>query len=90
MYGGIAQGYLNEDQENSFDYYSASDTDYVRFTVPDDVSFWVKVYNDDGSLLGDFDLSDGNSIGLVATGTFRFTIYSVSGEGEWRANRDKE
>jgi hypothetical protein len=59
----------------------------VPFTYPKgSVSFWVKVVGQDGStVLGDFDLNNGEIIQLSGGGTFYVTIYSKTGAGNWSA-----
>jgi hypothetical protein len=59
----------------------------VPFTYPKgSVSFWVKVVGQDGStVLGDFDLNNGEIIQLSGGGTFYVTIYSKMGAGNWSA-----
>jgi hypothetical protein len=60
----------------------------VPFTYPvGSVDFWVKVVGQDGStVLGDFDLDNGEIIQLSGGGTFYVTIYSKSGAGNWSAS----
>jgi hypothetical protein len=57
----------------------------VPFTYPTgSVDFWVKVVGQDGStVLGDFDLDNGEIIQLSGGGTFYLTIYSRTGAGNW-------
>ena len=43
----------------SFDINTTKDYLEVTFTWPGNASFWVKVHGQDGSLLGDFDLANG-------------------------------
>ncbi len=59
----------------------------VPFTYPaGSVDFWVKVVGQDGyTVLGDFDLDNGEIIQLSGGGTFYVTIYSNSGAGNWSA-----
>ncbi len=59
----------------------------VPFTYPKgSVKFWVKVVGQDGStVLGDFDLDNGEIIQLSGGGTFYVTIYSKMGAGNWSA-----
>ncbi len=59
----------------------------VPFTYPKgSVDFWVKVVGQDGStVLGDFDLDNGEIIQLSGGGTFYVTIYSKMGAGNWSA-----
>ena len=50
------------------------------------VDFWVKVVGEDGySVLGDFDLDNGETIQLLGGGTFYLTVYSRMGAGYWSA-----
>jgi hypothetical protein len=59
----------------------------VTFTYPvGSVDFWVKVVGQDGyTVLGDFDLDNGEIIQLINGGIFYLTIYSRMGEGYWSA-----
>ena len=59
----------------------------VTFTYPvGSVDFWVKVVGQDGyTILGDFDLDNGEIIQLINGGIFYLTIYSRMGEGYWSA-----
>ncbi len=60
----------------------------VPFVYPKgSVKFWVKVVGQDGStVLGDFDLDNGEIIQLSGGGTFYVTIYSKMGAGNWSAS----
>jgi len=60
----------------------------VPFTYPKgSVKFWVKVIGQDGtSVLGDFDLDNGEIIQLSGGGTFYLTVYSKMGAGNWSAS----
>jgi hypothetical protein len=62
----------------------------VPFTYPaGSADFWVKVVGEDGrTVLGDFDLDNGEIINLSGGGTFYLTIYSKSGSGKWSATYD--
>ncbi len=68
---------------------NAGDVTYleVPFTYPvGSVDFWVKVVGQDGyTVLGDFDLDNGDIIQLSGGGTFYVTIYSKMGAGNWSA-----
>jgi len=68
---------------------NAGDITYleVPFTYPvGSVDFWVKVVGQDGyTVLGDFDLDNGEIIQLSGGGTFYVTIYSKMGAGNWSA-----
>ncbi len=59
----------------------------VPFTYPaGSVDFWVKVVGQDGyTVLGDFDLDNGEIIQLSGGGTFYVTVYSKMGAGNWSA-----
>jgi hypothetical protein len=59
----------------------------VTFNYPKGSAyFMVEVVGQDGStVLGNFDLDDGNVIQLTGGGTFYLTIYSGSGAGYWSA-----
>jgi hypothetical protein len=59
----------------------------VPFTYPKgSVDFWVKVVGQDGyTVLGDFDLDNGEIIQLSGGGTFYVTVYSKMGAGNWSA-----
>ena len=69
----------------SFGIYTDKDYLEVEYTWPTSASFWVKVHGQDGSLLGDFDLANGEIIQLYGGGQFTLTVYSVSGSGAWTA-----
>ncbi len=57
----------------------------VPFTYPKgQAKFWVEVIGQDGyTVLGDFDLDNGEVIQLSGGGTFNLSIYSKSGAGNW-------
>lgn len=57
----------------------------VPFTYPEgSVDFWVKVVGKDGTtVLGDFDLDNGEIIQLKGGDVFFLTIYSKGGAGYW-------
>jgi serine/threonine protein kinase len=59
----------------------------VFFTYPrGSADFWVKVEGEDGyTVLGDFDLDEGEIIQLMGGSTFYLTIYSKDGGGSWSA-----
>lgn len=59
----------------------------VVFEWPEgEVDFWVKVYGEEGEVLGDFDLDNGEIIQLFGPGEeFTLEIYSKEGGGYWRA-----
>jgi transglutaminase-like putative cysteine protease len=59
----------------------------IPFTYPKgSVNFWVKVVGQDGStVIGDFDLDNGEIINLNGGGQFYLTIYSKGGSGRWSA-----
>jgi len=69
----------------SFDINTTKDYLEVTFTWPANASYWVKVHGQDGSLLGEFDLANGEIIQLYGGGKFTLTVYSVSGSGAWTA-----
>jgi len=70
----------------TFDIYARHDQVDVVFEWPQgDVDFWVKVYGEDGEVLGDFDLDNGETIQLFHGGKFTLEIYSREGGGTWRA-----
>jgi len=82
-------GYLTGTGDaHDFTLNAGSDT-YVEvfFSWPRGMAdFWVKVVGEDGyTILGDFDLDDGEIIQLMGGGTFYLTVYSKSGEGDWSA-----
>ena len=60
----------------------------VPFSYPvGQVDFWVKVVGQDGyTVLGNFDLDNGEIIQLMGGGTFYLTIYSNRGSGYWNAS----
>jgi len=57
----------------------------VNFSWPKgSADFWVKVVGQDGrTVLGNFDLDNGEIIQLSGGGTFYLTIYSNRGAGNW-------
>jgi len=59
----------------------------VYFTYPrGSADFWVEVVGEDGyTVLGDFDLDEGEIIQLMGGSTFYLTIYSQGGGGSWSA-----
>lgn len=83
--GNTVYGYLNGsawDGMWSFDVYR----DYleVTFSYPKgSVDFWVEVTGENGQVLGNFDLDNGEIIQLSGGGTFYMRIYSRSGAGNW-------
>ncbi len=79
-------GYLNGPGSSYTFTVNAGNVNYleVPFTYPKgQVKFWVKVVGQDGSsVLGDFDLDNGEVIQLSGGGTFYLTVYSKMGAGE--------
>ena len=82
-------GYLTGvGDSNDFTVNAGSDTFVeVFFIWPMGLAdFWVRVVGEDGyTVLGDFDLDEGEIIQLMGGGTFYLTVYSKSGEGDWSA-----
>jgi hypothetical protein len=88
--GGVTEsGYLSGPGASYTFTINAGNVSYleVPFTYPvGSVDFWVKVVGQDGyTVLGDFDLDNGEIIQLSGGGTFYLTIYSKSGAGNWSA-----
>ncbi len=88
--GGITEsGYLSGPGATYTFTINAGSVTYleVPFTYPKgSVKFWVKVVGQDGyTVLGDFDLDNGEIIQLTGGGTFYLTIYSRTGAGNWSA-----
>jgi hypothetical protein len=83
--GNTVYGYLNGsawDGMWSFDVYK--DFLEVTFSYPKGaVDFWVEVTGENGQVLGNFDLDNGEIIQLSGGGTFYMRIYSRSGSGNW-------
>ena len=80
-------GYLNGPGD-SYNFTVNAGTQYqvdVVFDYPyGSVDFWVKIVGEDGyTVLGDFDLDNGEVIQLLGGGTFYLTIYSRMGAGYW-------
>jgi hypothetical protein len=69
----------------SWSIYTTSSFLKVPFNYPKgSVDFWVTVVGQDGyTVLGDFDLDNGEIIQLSGGGTFYLTIYSKRGAGKW-------
>ena len=67
--------------------YSSVNTLNVTFSYPKgSVDYWVEVVGQDGyTVLGNFDLDNGEIIQLMGGGTFYLTIYSNRGSGNWSA-----
>lgn len=59
----------------------------VTFTYPEDSSdFWVEVKGPNGETkVGDYDLSENRVVTLNGKGTFKLTVYSNYGSGNWSA-----
>jgi hypothetical protein len=88
MPGGMTEGgYLSGPGASYTFTVNAGSVDYleVPFTYPKgSVDFWVKVVGQDGyTVLGDFDLDNGEVIQLSGGGTFYVTVYSKMGAGNW-------
>jgi hypothetical protein len=88
--GGVTEsGYLSGPGASYTFTINAGSVQYleVPFTYPvGSVDFWVKVVGQDGyTVLGDFDLDNGEIIQLSGGGTFYLTIYSKMGAGNWNA-----
>ena len=68
---------------------NAGSDDYVEvyFTWPrGEADIWVEVVGEDGyTVLGDFDLDNGEIIQLMGGSTFYLTVYSKKGGGSWSA-----
>ena len=88
--GGVTEsGYLSGPGASYTFTINAGSVSYleVPFTYPvGSVDFWVKVVGQDGyTVLGDFDLDNGEIIQLSGGGTFYLTVYSKMGAGNWSA-----
>jgi hypothetical protein len=87
--GTTESGYLSGPGASYTFVINAGNVNYVEvpFTYPKGtVKFWVKVVGQDGtSILGDFDLDNGEIIQLSGGGTFYLTVYSKMGAGNWSA-----
>lgn len=86
--GNSAWGYLNGPGDYC-DWSIYAQTDYIEvvFDYPvGSVDFWVEVVGEDGyTVLGDFDLDNGEIIQLMGGGMFYLTVYSNYGAGNWSA-----
>jgi hypothetical protein len=79
-------GYIyDETTKTRFDLIAPSDHVVVRFKVPDESHFYVRVYGKTGNELGDFDLSMGKTIELCGGGKFSLEMYSRGDNGYWAA-----
>jgi predicted secreted protein len=69
---------------------NAGSVNYVEVTFSwpkGSADFWVKVIGQDGrTVLGNFDLDNGEIIQLSGGGTFYLTVYSNRGAGYWSAS----
>ncbi len=85
--GNSAYGYLPVNGSCTFVVYSSSGYIEVPFTYPEGYGkFWVKVVDpDNGSVLGNFELDNGEIIKLTGEGSFSLTITANSGSGNWSA-----
>jgi len=86
--GNSAWGYLNGPGDYcDWSIYAQSDYIEVVFDYPvGSVDFWVEVVGEDGyTVLGDFDLDNGEIIQLMGGGMFYLTVYSNYGAGDWSA-----
>jgi hypothetical protein len=83
-HGGMLSG---AGDSESFSVIPQTDQLDVVFEWPEgEVDFWVKVYGEQGEVLGDFDLDNGEIIQLFSKGEeFTLEIYSKEGGGYWRA-----
>ena len=83
-HGGMLSG---PGDSESFSVIPQSDQLDVVFEWPEgEVDFWVKVYGEEGEVLGDFDLDNGEIIQLFSKGEeFTLEVYSKEGGGYWRA-----
>ncbi len=71
---------------DSFEVNAEYDRVDVVFVWPEgQTDFWVKVYGQEGDVLGDFDLDEGEIIQLLNGGKFTVEIYSKDGGGSWSA-----
>jgi hypothetical protein len=84
-----AWGYLTGPGDScTWSIYAYSNYLEVPFTYPKgSVDFWVEIVGQDGyTVLGNFDLDNGEIIQLSGGGTFYLTIYSNYGSGKWNAS----
>jgi len=83
-------GYLNGPGDSYTFSVDAGTTKLVEvpFKYPEgSADFWVKVIGKDGTtVLGDFDLDEGEIIQLINGDVFYLTIYSRGGAGYWSTN----
>jgi hypothetical protein len=79
-------GYIYGDAtQDPFDLIAPGDKVTVRFKVPEEPHFYVRVYGKAGNLLRDFDLREGDKIELCGGGKFSLEIYSRGDSGYWAA-----
>jgi len=86
VYSNSASGYLVGPGDScNWSIYAYSNYVEVPFSYPKgSADFWVKVIGQDGyTVLGNFDLDNGEIIQLSGGGTFYLTIYSNRGAGNW-------
>ncbi|MBN1881911.1 MAG: hypothetical protein JW885_07040 [Deltaproteobacteria bacterium] len=85
MNGNVIYGYLQEggwDCMWSFEVYK--DELEVVFSYPKGyVDFWVEVTGENGQVLGNFDLDNGEIIRLTGGRIFYMRVYTKSGQGNW-------
>ncbi len=88
-FGATESGYLSGPGASYTFTVNAGSVTYleVTFSYPKgSVDFWVKVVGQDGrTVLGNFDLDNGEIIQLQGGGTFYLTVYSNRGAGYWSA-----
>ncbi len=84
------KGYLSGPGASYTFVVNAGSVSYVEvdFSWPKGAAdFWVKVVGQDGrTVLGNFDLDNGEIIQLSGGGTFYLTVYSNRGAGNWSAS----
>ncbi len=86
VYSRSASGYLVGPGDScNWSIYATSNYLEVPFSYPKgSADFWVDVVGQDGrTVLGRFDLDNGEIIQLSGGGTFYLTIYSNRGAGNW-------
>lgn len=83
---GSVSGYIkdNTDEDEFAVLGDSADIDVI-FDWPAGAEFWVIVYGRDHNELGDFDLTEGDTVNLTGGGLFFLEVYSVSGIGAWAA-----
>lgn len=83
--GEIANGYLYPGQSYKFGFLAPSNSEVLTFYGPPGATFGVELRGRADNTLGNWTFVNSYSLRLTGGGQFYVIVYSISGQGYWRA-----